>query len=460
LPGWASAAIAVCCGLLIGVVLLPVLRPWLPGRVGLSPVARALKAELASTPDEGLARFYSADGYRPLWIDGAAVRPAALTLIADLRGAGGDGLDPTKYGPSDLARLASAAADGKPKSLAATELALSRAYVSYVADLHRPANGARLAFIDPAVRLPPLGADAILRAAARSTSMEAGLRDAEQMNPLYRVLRQAWRAARAKDPASSATALLRINLERARALPPDLGPRYILVNPAAAHLWMYAGGAVQGDMRVVVGKPSEPTPSMIGLIRYALFNPYWNVPPDLARDKIAPAVLASGPSYVTDHHFQALAGFAPNAPVLDPAAIDWKAVAAGGRSLRVRQLPGPRNMMGSVKFMLPNPLGIYLHDTPMRGLFGAAQRTDSAGCVRLQHPAQLAAWLFGKPQRFDPKGPPDQRIDLPRPVPVYIVYLTAQPAADGVRKLPDIYHRDAGFFVAASNRALRTGAPH
>jgi L,D-transpeptidase YcbB len=114
----------------------------------------------------------------------------------------------------------------------------------------------------------------------------------------------------------------------------------------------------------------------------------------------------------------------------------------------VRQRPGPHNMMGTVKFMLPNPLGIYLHDTPMRGLFGDASRTDSAGCVRLQHPARLGAWMFGQKQAFDSKGAPDQRVNLPTPVPVYILYLTAQPGADGISYPPDIYSRDPGVKTA------------
>jgi len=275
--------------------------------------------------------------------------------------------------------------------------------------------------------------------------MDAALQGGEQMNPLYLALRQSWTMARAKDPNAAITALLRNNMERARALPPDLGQRYILVNPAAEHLWMYANGKPQDDMRVVVGKLTEPTPSLIGLIRYALFNPYWNVPPDLVRDKIAPKVLEHGLGYFADQHFQALDGFKPNAAVLDPARIDWKAVASGAQTLRVRQLPGTHNMMGTVKFMLPNPLGIYLHDTPMRGLFGDASRTDSAGCVRLQQPAKLAAWLLGHPQAYDPNGPPDQRMNLARPVPVYILYLTAQPGPNGMSFPPDIYNRDTAL---------------
>jgi len=362
-------------------------------------------------------------------------------LIARLRGSERDGLDPSAYRLQQLSQEV-AGSGNDPRALARTELDLSRAYTAYVRDLHLAAPAARLAFIDPAVRTPPLGAYGVLDQAARSQSMDDALQGATKVNPIYASLRDAWNARRASHGEDQTARLLRINMERARALPPDLGERYILVNPAAETLWTYAGGQSQGQMRVVVGKLTEPTPSMIGLVRYALFNPYWNVPPDLVRDKIAPKALAQGIAYFTDQHFQVLDGFKPNAVVLDPAKIDWKAVASGAQILRVRQLPGAHNMMGTVKFMLPNRLGIYLHDTPMRGLFGDASRTDSAGCVRLQNPAQLAGWLFGRPETPDTHGAPDQRVDLPKPVPVYIVYLTAQPEPGGLSILPDIYNRD------------------
>ena len=450
LPKGAGAAIAVAAGLVAGLLLAPVVAPWLTGRASLSPVARQLRAQLGPADGE-VGRFYRSDRYRLLWVDGRALKPEAAQLIARLRSSDRDGLDPAHYHLQQLNQeLGRAGSD--PKALALAELDLSRAYTTYVRDLHLAAPVARLAFIDPAVHTPPLGAYGVLEQAAKAPTMTDALQGAMKVNPIYSGLRDAWNARRAGHGDDQTARLLRINMERARALPPDLGARYILVNPAAETLWTYAGGQSQGQMRVVVGKLTEPTPSMIGLVRYALFNPYWNVPPDLVRDKIAPKVLQHA-DYFTDQRFQALDGFRPNAAVLDPAKIDWKAVASGAKTIRVRQLPGPHNMMGTVKFMLPNRLGIYLHDTPMRGLFGDAARTDSAGCVRLQNPARLAGWLFGRPVTPDTHGAPDQRVDLPTPVPVYILYLTAQPGSGGLSILPDIYNRDPA--VLASLNASR-----
>jgi len=450
LPDWAGAAIAIAFGLITGVLLIPVITPWLTGKPALEPVAREIRADL-SPADGDIARFYRADGYKPIWIVGRSARPDAAALIATLKAAGEDGLNPSAYRVQDIA-TALKRAGNDPKALARVELALSRAYITYIRDLHRVVGPAGLSFVDPAVRMPRTGTFALLSQAAHAPSPSAALQSVRRVNPFYAALRDAWNARRAIGGDDQTARLLRINMERARALPPDLGQRYILVNPAAETLWTYANGQRQGRMRVVVGKLTEPTPAMVGLIRYALFNPYWNVPPDLVRDKIAPKVLEHGLSYFTDQRFQALDGFKPDAAVLDPAKIDWKAVASGAQVLRVRQLPGPHNMMGTVKFMLPNRLGVYLHDTPMRKLFGDAARTDSAGCVRLQHPARLATWLFDRSVSYDPKGAPDQRVDLPKAVPVYILYLTAQPGPTGVSVLPDIYKRDPAVLAALNGR--------
>ncbi|HEY2483122.1 MAG TPA: L,D-transpeptidase family protein, partial [Caulobacteraceae bacterium] len=133
-------------------------------------------------------------------------------------------------------------------------------------------------------------------------------------------------------------------------------------------------------------------------------------------------------------------------------AVDWSAVADGTANVHVRQLPGPGNVMGQVKFMLPNLLGIYLHDTPERGLFHSRRRADSHGCVRLQHPEQLAAWLFGRPVIAD--GRPDQEVDLAASVPVYIVYLTLTTTPGGLSRAPDIYRRDAALSVELAARGM------
>jgi len=249
-------------------------------------------------------------------------------------------------------------------------------------------------------------------------------------------------------------ALIQANIERARALPPLMGRRFVLVNVAAAQLWFYEDGRLKGSMRTVVGAPQEQTPTMAGVITHLVFNPYWNIPVDLVRDSLAPKVRRFGAGYLQNANMEALSGWTDDARALDPQTIDWRAVENGSAELRVRQRPGGDNMMGRVKFMLPNELGIYLHDTPNKALFQSQRRLFSAGCIRLEHAPELAAWLLGPQSAAAASAAADQRVDLAEPTVVYITYLTAAPGASGVVFYPDVYGRDPALL-----RALGKGGP-
>lgn len=199
--------------------------------------------------------------------------------------------------------------------------------------------------------------------------------------------------------------------------------RFVLVDAASARLYMIEDGRVQDSMRVIVGKPDAPTPALKDVINYATLNPYWHVTGDLTRTLIAANVLKLGPSYLTQHGYEIVSAFSPDARVLPPDSVDWKAVAAGTATVLVRQLPGPANSLGHFKFDLPHGEGIYLHDTPRKELFAQDERNLSHGCVRLEDAPRLARWLLGK----DPPAAaaPEENILLPRPVPITISYLDA-----------------------------------
>jgi len=236
-----------------------------------------------------------------------------------------------------------------------------------------------------------------------------------------------------------------LNMERARRLPAPGTPtasKYILVDAAAARLWMMEGDKVAGTMKVIVGTTASPTPMMAALMRYATVNPYWNIPPDLVQKSIAPRVIAQGPGYLKAKRYEVLDSWEDDAKVVDPASVDWQAVTAGKTELRVRQLPGQGNSMGEVKFMLPNHYGIYLHDTPGKALFAQDERHLSNGCVRLEDARALAKWVFGRmPQAKSADA--EQRVELDQPIPVYLTYLTAGITPDGkLAFTPDTYGRD------------------
>jgi len=433
----AAGAIA---GLALGLYLTPPLRP--PP----SPVARAIAAAPETYGDADLAAFYRNRGDAPLWSNGHALLPQAWNLVQILRRAGADGLDPAAYGADQLEMALKGATGGAPGALARADILLSRAFAAYVGDLRRAPSASRWAFVDPGVLLPPTRTLPILEIAAHARSLNEALVDARQANPIYLQLRNAYAA----QPPGPLRDLIVLNLARARLLPADPGPRYIVVDPAAQALWLFEKGRPTFQMKVIVGKPSEPTPNLAGLIRYAMLRPYWNVPPDLVRDRVAPHVLSDGPAWLATQHFEVLSDWSASARPIEPEAVDWSAVAAGRRSLRVRQLPGPDNMMGKIKLMLPNPLGVYLHDTPDKALFGLDRRTESSGCVRLADAEALATRLFGRRLEAGPATPPEQQVDLAAPVPVFIVYLTAIPEDGRVVVLPDVYGRDPSTYRSSS----------
>ena len=255
--------------------------------------------------------------------------------------------------------------------------------------------------------------------------------------------------------------LIILNMERARRLPaPADSDRYILVDAGAARLYMYERGKLVDSMNVIVGNAETQTPMMAAELSYVQLNPYWNVPPDLAANLVAKRVLEQGLVYLTERNYEVLSDWTEEAALLDPAAVDWKAVADGRVTIRLRRGPGPWNSMGDMKFMIPNAFGIYLHDVPEpeKPMFASDKRWISNGCIRLEDADRLQKWVFGRKQ--SPSGQPEERVDVPNPVPVYITYFTVAPAKDGVVFRTDHYNRDEkllarvkldGFETAAAN---------
>lgn len=401
--------------------------------------ASGVSAALQSAKDASreVRAFYQARGYRPLWTRGGRVGPDAVHLFDLIETAHLDGLDPRKFRPGKLASILTRADSGSPKALAAAEIALSETFAEYVQATRR-VRRSQMRYESEALAPAVPTVKAALEAAAAAPSLGEHVEAIGWMHPLYAQLR---RALAETAPGGEAEALLRLNLERARAIPHNSAGRYVLIDAASARLWMYENGRVRDTMKVVVGKADQQTPMMAGFIRYAIVNPYWNVPPDLVPSKVAEGVVKQGLGYLKANRYEILSDWSENAKVLDPRKIDWKAAAAGRTELRVRQLPGKANSMGNVKFMFPNDLGIYLHDTPDKHLMTKTARQFSSGCVRLEDAARFGRWLFRKPL-VAPSKAPEQQVHLPEPVPVYITYLTVEPTPGRVAFRPDVYRRD------------------
>lgn len=263
-------------------------------------------------------------------------------------------------------------------------------------------------------------------------------------------------------PVEARIAQLRRTLERWRWLPHELGEHYILVNSAGFELAVVERGRTVLSMRVIVGTPEQPTPSFAATLQSLAINPYWNVPERIARDVLL-AKQQRDPRYFAKRGFHVFEPRNGNGngigEEIELARLDWTRVDADSFAYRLRQEPGPKNSLGRLSFMLPNPFDVFLHDTPDKALFARDTRTFSEGCVRIEHPVALAQHAL---QRLD--GWSEERLRseietlrhqtlrLPEPIPVYVLYLTSWVDDDGlVHFREDVYGRDrvlAGYYPA------------
>lgn len=388
--------------------------------------------------DEELLNFYQQNRFRPLWVDTGQVSPQVSALLDLLESAEADGLRPGNYLRPGLMDALRNSGSGTAEDLARLDIELSKAFVAYVRDV-RTVREVRIVYGEPALRPSLASAWEILSAGSSAPSIAEYVREMRWMNPIYAGLRRSIAEALTKETSPEELDLLHLNLERARALPAQ-DSSYILVDAAAAQLTVFEAGKAKKTMRVVVGAPGDATPMMVGMLRYATLNPYWHVPLDLTRERIAPRVLAEGMGYFRGRGYEVVDDWI-SGQVIDPETIDWNAVADGSVELFVRQKPGPRNGMGKVKFQFPNDLGIYLHDTPAKHLFELDDRSASAGCVRLEDADALATILFGE-RPVPQSAEPEQTLHLPEPIPVFITYLTAVPKDGRIVHREDVYGWD------------------
>jgi L,D-transpeptidase YcbB len=408
---------------------------------GVAPRPATSSAARLAAANEGaaIASFYRSRGGAPLWFSPRS-GAAAQQLLQLLATASADNLDPRRYNTRNLARTVQAASRGDPGAVRQAEAMLSAAFVQYVRDLkHDPGLG--IIYVDPELRPTPPSAATILGQAAAAPSLSDYVQKMGWMNPIYANLRLALSSRLYLNEAQRH--LLALNLERARVLPSGNG-RYVIVNAPAARLYMYENGQVVDSMRVVAGRPDPiaQTPMMNAYIRYIALNPYWNSPADITAKRLVPTILKEGRAYFKNRGYELLSDWSDNARVIDPMSIDWHAVAAGRVRARLRQKPGPANSMGKMKFMFPNAQGIWLHDTPEKEKIEDAARLQSNGCVRLEDAPRFARWLFnGHPP--SPKGArPEQKVNLPAPVPIYLTYLTAVPSGTSIVYFDDFYGKD------------------
>lgn len=406
-----------------------------------APIAAsfALQKELVQRSGGEVYSFYAARSYRPVWIGADGQISAAGRLVAELVGTAElDGLDPGTLNVNGLrSAIQAAELDKSPAALTRAEVALSSTFATYVLAL-RSFRDTQMVYEHETLRPRVPRTYHVLQEAAAAPSLDDYVGSVAWMHPLYAPIRRGFVGTEPQD--GRLRQVVARNLARIRAIPAT--PRHVLVDAAGARLWMYENGRAVDSMKVVVGKPSQQTPLMAGYVRYAIFNPYWNVPTEMVTKTIATNVLRRGVGYLKTSGYQVLSDWSENAQLLDPTKVDWRAAAKGEIEVRVRQVPRATNAMGKVKYEFPNQLGIYLHDTPERALLQKDTRQLSGGCIRLEDAARLGRWLLrGAPV---PQGTePEQRVDLTEIVPIYLTYITAEVSGGQLAVRPDPYGLDA-----------------
>ncbi len=348
----------------------------------------------------------------------------AQDLIYYIRQVGADGLDPADYDPAGLEE-ALRTNDPAIVSAAATER------------FNRLSSDLALGHVKKAARvdwylvdkdLDATRQDALLRNALATHQLAAALSGLLPTHPQYAALKAALEVTPATDKAKIGR--IRLNMDRWRWLPRDLGEKYIIVNVPGFHATLVENGVNRWKQRAIAGKLSTPTPQLSAIATGVILNPWWEVPKSIEKE-------AAGKK-----------GFVP-------------VKGDDGKIQRWRQPPGPTNALGQLKFVMPNSKAIYLHDTNARSRFNDNVRALSHGCIRTQHVVDLATTLLS-----DDDGPwtPEKvkatlaskktaQASFVKPLPVYIVYFSAAALNDGsIVDYKDLYGRDAKALAALESK--------
>lgn len=296
-------------------------------------------------------------------------------------------------------------------------------------------------------------------------------------------------------PVEERISQIELTMERWRLLPQYLGNRYILVNIANYHLYGVENNNDTINMRIVVGKPQWNTPMFSEEMTHLIINPYWNIPPSIFKDDIAPKIMEDS-EYLSKQNMDAVGLEAPEKIVVEEAEVvevvenveatevtdgdntgekelseveiqnkkaqeEYISKVLSGK-YRLRQNPGPGNPLGRIKFLFPNKHSVYLHDTPNRGFFKKAQRNFSHGCIRVEKPLELAEFVLSSNPSWTQNTIQSsinkmktKTVHLDESITVYILYFTTWVDNEGtVNFHKDIYGLDKTLY-----NALRTTRP-
>ena len=373
--------------------------------------------------------FYASRNDLPGWIDRDKASPRLAALVDALRHSEDQGLDPVRYGTDRFQQALAAAEQNKDRyeleKIPELDARLTYAYLRYAADLLGWSSNPKAIYTNwvPAPNKVDLAAQ--LSKAVSSNSVRETLEELAPSHTQYKGLQTALQHER-QSPTGHLDQI-RMNLERWRWMPRDLGERYVFVNVPAYQMQVVEGTDPILAMRVIVGDPMHPTPIFNDEMTTVVLSPNWNVPESIIRKEMVPR-LVHDPGYLERQDIEVVG---TSGQVIDAEGVDWgdESVVSG---LHFRQEPGPKNALGLVKFQFPNPFDVYMHDTPQDALFNKPHRALSHGCIRLENPVALAQYVLrDKPEWTSEKissamnAGHEQNVALKEHLPVHIGYFTA-----------------------------------
>ena len=379
--------------------------------------------------------FYASRDNLPAWVDGDKPTSRLATLIDGLKASEDHGLDPGRYGTDKFKQTLALVKQNKDRldvaKVPELDARLTYAYLKYASDLLGGSVNPKSIYEDWVAEPNKVDLKESLTKAVSSDTVRPVLGELAPQHPQYKGLQAALQ--RERQMPTGHLDQIRMNLQRWRWMPRELGERYVLVNVPAYQMQVIEGEKPVLAMRVVVGDPKHQTPLFSDEMTTIVFSPNWNVPESIIRKEMLPKVV-SDPGYLERQDIQVVG---TSGEVIDAEAVDWDDESAV-TGLHFRQEPGPKNALGLVKFQFPNPFDVYMHDTPQDALFNKPHRALSHGCIRLENPVALAQYVMrDRPEWTAEKinaamnAGQEHAVPLKEHLPVHIAYFTAWVNPDG-----------------------------
>lgn len=389
--------------------------------------------------------IYKKNNFQPVWITEKDAVKRAKQMLEELKELSYDGIPASRYNIEELEQKITSI--DKEKGMLDTKVAieydkmLTETYVKAAYDL-------MYGILDPddAGDMWYHDNDSAINIATRlDNSGYTTLDNFRSKIPLYRKLvDKAKNLDNTENSPENSRQTIFVNLERLRWLPQNFEESYVIAVVPVMELFLVENGNVKMNMRAIVGDPDHETPTLNADMKNVVFNPSWGIPPGIMKREVVPQLLSQGENYLDRKGYV----------VTDRQGNEVPASAVTNDNYRnfiVRQPPSERNALGQVKFDLPNPYAIYLHDTPNRTLFDQDNRALSHGCIRVHQPRELADYILTEMNDKDydineineiVSHNETEYVKLKHRLPVHIVYLTAYDKDGKVKFYNDIYGRD------------------